>query len=133
MDRPGDHGGHWLNQRMPAWQDMESRLPALEARKPLSIGALQAARQFVRGRILTGLKLIGAEAVSFLALVLAVIVVLAPIALLAGATFLRFSGWPAAAVIGVVIALPALLAIVGAHGTYRSALWTHGYLAARSA
>lgn len=98
-----------------------------------ALDALQAARQFVRGRIRTGLKLIGAEAVSFLALVLAVIVVLAPVGLLAGTAFLRFSGWPAAAVVGVVIALPALLATVGAHGTYRSALWTHGYLAARSA
>jgi uncharacterized membrane protein SpoIIM required for sporulation len=43
MDRPDDHGGHWLNQRMPAWQDMEGRLPALEDRKPLSFSDVQAA------------------------------------------------------------------------------------------
>lgn len=107
------------------------RIATLEGQ--LALEALQAARHFVRGRILTGLKLIGADVLSFLALVLAVVAALAPIALLAGATFLRFSGWPAAALIGAVLAVPVLLAIAGAHGTYRSALWTHGYLASRSA
>lgn len=38
-----DQEGHWLNKRMPAWQDIEGRLPALEDRKPISFSELQVA------------------------------------------------------------------------------------------
>ena len=56
------------------------------------------------------------------------LMLLVPVGLLAGVSYLA-GGVVPAAVVGGLLLVPALLVLAGALGTYRSALWTLGYLA----
>lgn len=92
-----------------------------------SRAAIGRARGYLSGRLLPSLKLVLAEALG----VVAAPVALLPVALLAlalGAALYFSVGLVPAAVAGAVLLVPAGLAVGGAVGTWRSSVWTVGFL-----
>ncbi len=102
------------------------RIAVLENRQ--AIDAIRKARLFLHGRILTGLKLIVAMAVGQAGVTLVGLLALLPVGGIAAALYFTAGAAPAA-VAGGVLALPIALGIAGTVGTYRSSVWTLGYLA----
>jgi hypothetical protein len=101
------------------------RIGVLENRQ--AIDALQKARLFLHGRVLTGLKLIVAMAVGHVGVGLVTVLALLPVGGIAAAIYF-LAGLVPAAVVGGVLALPIVLAMAGTLGA-RSSVWTLGYLA----
>jgi hypothetical protein len=86
--------------------------------------------RFLQGRVLLSLQIavaagLGQFAAGALGLVLAL-----PVAILAGLVYLLGGPIAAAIAFGIVMT-PLAICLVGALGTYRSSVWTHGYLRGR--
>jgi hypothetical protein len=102
------------------------RIAVLENRH--AIDAIQKARLFLHGRVLAGLKLIVAMAVGQVGLVIAGVLALVPVIGIAAALYFM-AGLAPGAVVGGALALPIALGLGGTLGSYRSLVWTLGYIA----
>jgi hypothetical protein len=101
------------------------RIAVLEHRHALD--AIAKARLFLHGRIGHGLKLLVAAFVGTLAFVVVGVVVIAPLVLLIVAS-IRVLPLVPVIVLGCVVLLPLLVMLAAATGTFRSAVWTIGYV-----
>ncbi len=90
-------------------------------------GSLRAASRFLRGRIAPSLRLLLVTALANVASLVLSLAVILPAAAL-GFGIYSFAGLLPAAISAGVFALPFAAVIVGATGTYRSSLWTLGFL-----
>lgn len=93
--------------------------------------AIHAAFQFLQGRVLLSLEIAVAAGLGQFAAGAVGLILALPVALVAGLVFWLSGPIPAAIVFGLVMA-PLALCIAGALGTYRSSVWTHGYLRGRA-
>ena len=101
------------------------RIAVLENRHALD--AMGKARLFLHGRLIHGLKLIVATLVGTLALVLLGVVAMAPVALLLASLIPVLRLIPVI-VLGCLVLLPAFCVFTAVIGTFRSSIWTIGYL-----
>ena len=101
------------------------RIAVLENRHALD--AMGKARLFLHGRLIHGLKLIVATFVGTLALVLLGVVAMAPVALLLASLIPVLRLIPVI-VLGCLVLLPAFCVFTAVVGTFRSSIWTIGYL-----
>lgn len=106
-------------------QAFASRIAVLENRNALD--AIGKARLFLHGRLVHGLKLIVATFVGTVAMVIPVLVVVAPVAMLLVALIPVLSVFPAI-VLACLVVVPALCVLAAIVGTYRSSIWTIGYV-----
>jgi hypothetical protein len=100
------------------------------------LGALDAVRagwSFLHGRVGESLKLLLVAFAGQVAGGLAAALAAAPGALVGAALWLATGAVVPAAVVGGLLALPPALAAIGATGTFRSTLWTLGFLESREA
>jgi hypothetical protein len=106
-------------------QAFASRIAVLENRRARD--AIAKARLFLHGRLMLGLKLIVATFVGTLAIVLLGLVAMAPVALLLVALIpvLRIVTVIA---LGCLVLLPAICVLTAILGTFRSSIWTIGYV-----
>jgi len=102
------------------------RIAVLENRH--AVDATHKARLFLHGRILAGLKLIGAMAMGHVGVGLVGVLALLPVGGIAAALYFT-AGLAPALVVGGALALPIVLGLAGALGAYRSSVWTLGYIA----
>ncbi len=91
----------------------------------------RAALEFLQGRLALSLQIVVASGLGQVVAGLAGLVCALPVALLGGAAYLA-GGLPAALVTFGALMVPIAACLGGALGTYRSSLWTHGYLDARA-
>jgi hypothetical protein len=96
-----------------------------------AVEAVRRARVFLHGRVAISLELLVAWYLGAALVGAAVVVASIPAALIAGLCYLA-AGKIAALLGGVALMIPAAMAAVGALGTYRSSVWTLGYLKARA-
>lgn len=89
--------------------------------------AIAQAWAYLHGRIRDSLVLLGLGLLGEGAAAVAMAICLVPCALVAGLLYL-LAGLPAAIAVGVGLFAPCALAVIGAKGTFRSGLWTLGYL-----
>jgi hypothetical protein len=101
------------------------RIAVLENRQALD--AIHKARLFLHGRIIHGLKLIVATLLGTLAIVLVGIVVIMPVVLLLVALLPVLRVFPVI-VLACVVLLPAMCVWAAIVGTFRSTVWTIGYV-----
>jgi hypothetical protein len=101
------------------------RIAVLENRHALD--AIGKARLFLHGRLIHGLKLIVATFVGTLALVLLGVVAMAPVALLLASLIPALRLIPVI-VLGCLVLLPAFCVLTAVVGTFRSSIWTIGYV-----
>ncbi len=106
-------------------QAFAMRIAVLENRRALD--AIDKARLFLHGRIGHGLRLIVAMFLGSLGIALVAILALAPIAVLLVASIPVLSV-PAVIVIGSIVLVPAIYVLTAVVGTFRSSVWTIGYL-----
>jgi hypothetical protein len=106
-------------------QAFAARIAVLESRQ--AFDAIGKARLFLHGRLFHGLKLIVATFVGTLWIALLAIAVITPLALLLVALIPVLGVWP---VIGVacLVLLPVVAVLTAMLGTYRSSVWTIGYV-----
>lgn len=102
------------------------RIAVLENRH--AVDALLKARLFLHGRVLAGLKLLGAMALGHVGVGLAGLLALAPVAAVAAALYFT-AGIAPAILVGGSLALPIAIGMGGTLGAYRSSVWTLGYIA----
>ena len=102
------------------------RIAVLENRH--AVDAIEKARLFLHGRVLAGLQLIAAMVAGHLGVGLVMFLALLPVAAIAAALYFMWGMAPAIAA-GVVLAAPVVVAAAGMLGTYRSSVWTLGYMA----
>lgn len=105
------------------------RFVVLESRGAMD--ALAASRRFVRGRIAGSLKLLVVDAIGQVAAGL-VGGVAALVALAIGFVVYLAAGLVPALIVGGSLLLPVAVAVAGARGTFRSSLWTIGWLDERA-
>jgi hypothetical protein len=101
------------------------RIAVLENRHALD--AIGKARLFLHGRLIHGLKLVVASFVGSLLIVLLSILVLVPVGLLL-AMFASVMGILPAIALGFLVVAPALALLAAVVGTFRSSIWTIGYV-----
>jgi hypothetical protein len=101
------------------------RSAVLENRHALD--AIRKARLFLHGRLVHGLKLIVAAFVGTLGLVLLGVVAMAPVALLLVALIPALRVFPVV-VLGCLVLLPVICVLTAMIGTFRSSVWTIGYV-----
>jgi len=101
------------------------RIAVLENRHALD--AIDKARLFLHSRLIHGLKLLVASFVGTLAIVLVGVVVVAPVALVLVALIPVLRVFPVI-VLACVVLLPLLYAFAAIVGTFRSSVWTIGYV-----
>lgn len=101
------------------------RIAVLENRHALD--AIAKARLFLHGRLVHGLKLIMATLVGTLVLVLLGIAAVAPVALVLVALIPVLRLFPVIALACLVL-LPAIYVLTAVVGTFRSSIWTIGYV-----
>ena len=101
------------------------RIAVLENRR--AFDAIAKARLFLHGRIMHGLKLIVATFAGTLGIVLAAIVVLAPAALLLVA-LIPVIGVVPVIVLACGLLVPSICVLTAILGTFRSSIWTIGYM-----
>jgi hypothetical protein len=101
------------------------RIAVLENRTALD--AIGKARLFLHGRIVHGLKLIVATLVGTLAIVLISVVAILPVALLLVALTTVLHVFPVI-VLGALVLLPVIYVLIAVMGTFRSSIWTIGYV-----
>jgi hypothetical protein len=101
------------------------RIAVLENRHALD--AIRKARLFLHGRIIHGLKLIVATLVGTLAIVLVGLVAIAPVALLLVASIPVLRVFPVI-VLAAIVVVPPLCLLAALVGTFRSSVWTIGYM-----
>ena len=106
-------------------QAFAMRIAVLENRRALD--AIGKARLFLHGRLIHGLKLMVAAFVGSLVLTVLAFMVLAPVVLLLAALAMVLPVWPLIVVGGLVL-LPAGCVLTAMLGTFRSSIWTIGYL-----
>jgi hypothetical protein len=95
--------------------------------------AVRAAWRYLPGRVLESLKLLALAFAGQLGAGIAGAVAVAPGVGLGALVFLSTGSAVAAVVAGCALALPPALAVAGALGTFRSAVWTLGFLDGREA
>jgi hypothetical protein len=101
------------------------RIAVLENRRALD--AIGKARLFLHGRLVHGLKLLVATFVGTLAIVLLGVLAMAPVALLLVALIPVLRVFPVI-VLACLVLLPALYVFAAVLGTFRSSIWTIGYV-----
>ena len=106
-------------------QAFAMRIAVLENRRALD--AIGKARLFLHGRLIHGLKLMVAAFVGSLGLMVLTFMVLAPVVLLLAALALVLPVWPLI-VVGLLVLVPAGCVLTAMLGTFRSSIWTIGYL-----
>lgn len=106
-------------------QAFAMRIAVLENRHALD--AIGKARLFLHGRLMHGLRLIVASFVGTLGIVLAGLVVIGPVAVVLVALLPVLRVFPVI-VLACLILLPALYVMGAILGTFRSSIWTIGYL-----
>ena len=106
-------------------QSFALRIAVLENRR--AIDAIAKARLFLHGRLVHGLKLMVASFVGSLGLTLVAFVVIVPVVLLLAALATVLPVWPLI-VVGCLVLLPAGCVLTAMLGTFRSSIWTIGYL-----
>jgi hypothetical protein len=102
------------------------RIAVLENRHALD--AIGKARLFLHGRLMHGLRVIAATLVGTLAIVLAGVAVVTPLALLLVALIPVLRVVPVI-VLACVVLVPASCVWAAIVGTFRSSIWTIGYVA----
>ena len=106
-------------------QEFAWRIAVLENRHALD--AIGKARLFLHGRLMQGLKLIVATFVGTLVIAVLGLVAMAPVALLLTALIPVLRVFPVI-VLGCLVLLPALCVFTAIMGTFRSSIWTIGYV-----
>ena len=106
-------------------QAFAGRIAVLENRRALD--AIRKARLFLHGRLLHGLKLIVATFLGTLAITVVGMVVLVPVALLLMA-LLPVLRIVLVVVIACVVLVPLACILIAMIGTFRSSVWTIGYV-----
>ena len=106
-------------------QAFASRIAVLENRRALD--AIGKARLFLHGRIAHGLKLVVATLLGTLVIVLLGLAAMAPVALLLAALVPVLRLVPVL-VLGCVVLVPAFCVFTAIIGTFRSSIWTIGYV-----
>jgi hypothetical protein len=101
------------------------RIAVLENRH--AIDAIEKARLFLHGRVMHGLKLIVATFIGSLAFAFLAIVTMVPVVLLLVALIPVLRVVPVI-IIGCVVLLPLIYVISAMLGTFRSSVWTIGYV-----
>lgn len=107
-------------------QAFASRIAVIEDRHALD--AIARARLFLHRRLGLGLRLIVATLIGTIGFALAGIAAIVPVVFLCVA-LLAVVELPLAILAGGVVLLPVAFAVFAMLGTYRSAIWTLGYLA----
>jgi hypothetical protein len=95
--------------------------------------ALRGSKDHLHGRIADSLVLFGVSLVGVVASTVAMGAFLLPAAVLGGAVYLATSLLLPAIITGAAIMIPGALCALGFQGTYRSGVWTLGYLEATEA
>jgi hypothetical protein len=106
-------------------QAFAMRIAVLDNRHALD--AIGKARLFLHGRLVHGLKLVAAAFVGTLGIVLVGIAAIAPVALLLAASIPVLRVAPVI-VLACLVLLPALGVFAAILGTFRSSVWTIGYV-----
>lgn len=106
-------------------QEFAWRIAVLENR--LALDAIRKARLFLHGRIVHGLKLIVATFIGTVGFGLLTVVAIVPVAILGVGLFAVAGVVPAIVVCGVVL-LPVIGVLTAMLGTFRSSVWTLGYV-----
>ena len=106
-------------------QAFASRIAVLENRRALD--AISKARLFLHGRIAHGLKLVVATLLGTLVIVLLGLAAMAPVVLLLAALVPVLRLAPVI-VLGCVVLVPAFCVFTAIVGTFRSSIWTIGYV-----
>ena len=106
-------------------QAFASRIAVLENRHALD--AIGKARLFLHGRLMHGLKLIVATFVGTLGIAFLGVVAIAPVALLLVALIPVLRVVPVI-VLGCLVLLPVIYVLTAMLGTFRSSIWTIGYV-----
>jgi hypothetical protein len=101
------------------------RIAVLENRHALD--AISKARLFLHGRLVHGLKLIVATLVGTVAIVVPALIVVAPVAVLLVALIPVLRVFPVI-VLACILVVPALCLLAAIVGTFRSSIWTIGYV-----
>jgi hypothetical protein len=107
-------------------QAFASRIAVLENRHALD--AIGKARLFLHGRLMHGLTLLAASFVGSLLIIFAGLVVVVPLTLLLVALIPMLQVVPVI-VLGCLVLLPVLYVFSAVVGTFRSSIWTIGYMA----
>jgi hypothetical protein len=102
------------------------RIAVIENRHALD--AIAKARLFLHGRIIHGLKLIVATLVGTVAIVVVAVLAIVPVVLLLIALIPVLRVFPVL-MIGCLVLLPAFAVFTAIVGTFRSSIWTIGYVA----
>jgi hypothetical protein len=100
------------------------------------LGAAEAARRglrFLHGRVLESIQLLVLAFLGQLGGAMAALLVATPGILLGVVLWLATGDVEMATAVGVTLALPFVLGVVGAAGTFRSSVWTIGFLDSRAA
>jgi len=106
-------------------QAFASRIAVIENRH--AIDAIRKARLFLHGRIMHGLKLVVATLVGTIAFTLVGVAAVAPVALLVLA-LTPVIPLPSAIFIGGLVLVPVAFVVIAMMGTFRSSIWTIGYV-----
>ena len=106
-------------------QAYASRIAVLENRHALD--AIRQARLFLHGRLVHSLRLMVATLVGTLLLSLVSFVVMVPVVLLLVALVQVLPVFPVV-VLGCLVLLPAIYVLTAMMGTFRSSVWTIGYV-----
>jgi len=106
-------------------QAFAMRIAVLEDRHALD--AIGKARLFLHGRLVHGLKLIAATLLGSLAILLPAVLVIAPIVLVLVVLIPVLRFFPVI-VLGCAILLPIIFVLSAVMGTFRSSIWTIGYV-----
>jgi hypothetical protein len=106
-------------------QAFAMRIAVLENRR--AVDAIRKARLFLHGRIVLGLKIMVATFIGSLAIMLLSVLVIGPVVLLLAALAIVVPVPPLIA-IGVLVLVPIGCVLTAMLGTYRSSVWTIGYL-----
>jgi hypothetical protein len=101
------------------------RIAVLENRHALD--AISKARLFLHGRLLHGLKLIVATFIGSIGFAFLAALTMGPVVLLMVALIQVLPVWPVI-VIGCAVLLPAIYVLSAMLGTFRSSVWTIGYV-----
>jgi hypothetical protein len=106
-------------------QAFASRIAVIENRH--AVDAVRKARLFLHGRLLHGLKLVVATFIGTIIFAVMGIVAIAPVVLLVVGLIPVVSVFPAI-LIGALVLVPLGFVIFAMMGTYRSSIWTIGYV-----
>jgi hypothetical protein len=106
------------------------RIAVLDARA--ATDAYRAALAFLHGRIVPSILLAVASSLGSMVAGLAALVAAVP-AVVVGLAVYAAAGLVPGLVAGVAVLVPLMIPVAGAQGTFRSAVWTLGFLSARKA